>query len=122
MSLVEVLVATVILGGVLVSMATLTARFVRVVTDTGAGSRALQLAADRLEAVKAAPTYASIDSLFTESTPVAVPGATRFRRQTLIRRVGGLATDREDYRVVTVVVTAPTLRAPVRRTTVIADF
>lgn len=122
MSLVEVLVATVILGGVLVSMATLTARFVRVVTDTGARSRALQIAAKRLEDVKAAPTYASIDSLFVEALPVRVPEAPTFRRQTLVQRVGGLPTDRIDYRVVTVVVTAPTLPQPVRRTTIIADF
>lgn len=122
MSLIEVLIATVILGGVLVSMATLTARFVRVVTDTGARSRALQIAADRLEAVKAAPTYAGIDTLFSEALPVAVPGFAGFRRQTLVQRVGGRPTDRDDYRVVTVVVTAPTLPAPVRRTTIISDF
>ena len=51
MALIEVLIAALILGGVLVSMASLTARFVRVVTDTGARSRALQIAGDRLEAV-----------------------------------------------------------------------
>jgi prepilin-type N-terminal cleavage/methylation domain-containing protein len=122
MTLVEVLAAVTILGAALVAMATHVGTFARTVTETDATARAAELAAERLEMVKGATSYASMDSLYTEPTPVAIPGETRYKRQTLIRHVGGGDADLDDYRVVTVMITSPSLRQPLRRTTIVSDF
>ena len=122
MTLVEVLVAVTILGGALLWLATYVGQFARTVTDSDARARAAELAAERLETVKGATSYASMDSLYREASPATVPGEPRFRRQTLIQRVGGGDADLDDYRVVTVIITSTLLERPVRRTTVVSDF
>ena len=121
-TLVEVIVAFAILGTGLVSLASFSATFVRALNDSDLRGRAAEVAADRLETVKAGTDYDGLDTTFAEPTPVAVPNAAPFRRQTLFRRVGGGTSDTTDYKVVTVIVTAPALRTPVRRTTAIGDF
>lgn len=122
MTLVEVLVALTILAGAAIALSSFVGRFSRTVGDADARGRAAELAAERLEVVKGAATYASIDSLFAEPAPVPIVGERNFRRQTLVRRVGGGPADLDDYRVVTVVITAARLREPVRRTTILSDF
>ena len=121
-ALVEILVAFVILGGALVAMARYTAQVTRTVTDTDARATASEIAADRLETVKGGTNYDTLDSLFAEPSPAPVPGHPRYRRRTLMQRVGGGTSDLMDYKVVTVIVTSSLLREPVRRTTVIGDF
>jgi hypothetical protein len=81
---------------------------------------ASQLVADRIEAVKSAPRYVAIESLFvaTEGTVTGYPG---FTRQTMSQHVGGGIADSIDYRIVTVQVTHPQITA-FRKTTVIAPF
>ena len=120
-SLVEVLVAITILGTVIVAMATFAARFVAVGTDARNASRAAQIAADRLEVVKSVPVYADLPTL-VEDPAVTVPGASAFRRRTLVQRVGGAVGEIDDYTTVTVIVTGPRMPAPVKRTTMIAGF
>lgn len=122
MTLVEVLVAVTILGAALIAMATYVGEFAHTVTDTDARARAAELAAERLETVKGAPAYASMDSLYSEPQKVSIPGESRYQRQTLIRRVGGGDADLDDYRVVTVVISSTMLKQPVRRTTIVSDF
>lgn len=122
LSLVEVLAALTILGVSLLAMASFAVSLTRGVTNEDARGVAAEIAADRLETVKGGTSYDALDSAFAEATPRAVPGNPRYLRQTLIRRVGGGPSDLVDYKVVTVVVTAPRLGRPVRRTTVIGDF
>ena len=122
MTLLEVLVAVTILAGAAMALASYVGQFSRTVGDADARARAAELAAERLETVKGATSYASIDSLYAEPAPVTIAGERNFRRQTLIRHVGGGPGDIDDYRVVTVVITAARLRAPVRRTTILSDF
>lgn len=122
MSLVEVLVAFTIFAGALVALARFGVMFGRAVNRTDVRAAASELAADRLETVKGATRYDALDSLFAEPSPVTVPGSTQFKRQTLIRRIGGGASDDADYKVVTVVIHSAYLPTPLRRTTVIGDF
>ena len=121
MTLVEVLVALVLLAGVLLAMGKFTAQLanstgVARLTATGA-----QLVADRLETVKSAPRYTAIESLYV-ATEYPMPGFTGFTRRTLVGRVGGQPTDSIDYKIVTVEVSNPSLAKPVRKSTVIAPF
>ena len=123
MTLIEVIIATVILGGALMSLAGFVAKFAHTVSDSDIRGIAAELAADRIETVKAATQYATIDSLYAKTEGRgSITGYPKFTRQTLIQRVGGGATDLVDYRIVTVIVMAPPLRTPVRKTTIISDF
>jgi prepilin-type N-terminal cleavage/methylation domain-containing protein len=123
MTLIEVIIATVILGGALMSLAGFVAKFAHTVSDADIRGIAAELAADRIEMVKAATQYATIDSLYaTTEGRGTITGYPKFTRQTLIKRVGGGPGDIVDYRIVTVVVMAPPLRTPVRKTTIISDF
>jgi Tfp pilus assembly protein PilV len=120
MTLIEVLAALVILTGALTGMALFVARFARTVADSGVRATASDLVAERLETVKAAARYVQIDAFV--STESVIAGFPRYRRQTLVRHVGGQPSDTDDYKVVTVIVTAPALRQPVKKTTVIGSF
>lgn len=121
MTLVEVMVALTLLATVLLALGAFSVRLARLTTNGRALGTAEQLAADRLEAVKGAPKYGQIESLF-QATESTVPGYPGFKRQTVVTHVGGTASDTIDYRVVTVIVTARRLTTPVRKTTIIAPY
>jgi Tfp pilus assembly protein PilV len=122
-TLVETVVPLMILGAALLAMAMFVARMANTTTYSRLLGTANELAADRLETVKSAPSYSSIDSLYAGTEPT-IAGATYkgFSRQTLVRHVGGQPTDSVDYRIVTVIVTNPALPSPVRKTTAIAAY
>lgn len=120
MTLVEVLIALTILSGALLALATFSGRFTRANTDARLRTTAEQLATERLEAVRWSGTYVAVDSFVRTENPVV--GYAGYRRQTWVARTGGALGDTLDYKTVTVSVTAPALRAPVRKTTVIAVF
>jgi prepilin-type N-terminal cleavage/methylation domain-containing protein len=106
LSLVEVMVALGILGGVMLGLGMFAAA---------------QLASERLEKVKGAPRYSAVESLFV-ATESSIPFNAGFFRQTWVTRVGGLATDTIDYKIVTVQVTNSQMPGSVRKTTVLAPF
>jgi hypothetical protein len=81
----------------------------------------VELATDRIEAVKSATKYATIEALYT-GTESSIAGFPGFTRQTLIQWIGGGASDLVDYKVVTVIVTGPALKSPIRKTSIIAEF
>jgi prepilin-type N-terminal cleavage/methylation domain-containing protein len=122
-TLVEVVVSLVILSAVFLGLALFVSRMAHASTYSRLEDTAEDLVADRLETVKSATNYASIDSLFT-STEATIPGADNagFSRQTIVEHIGGQATDSVDYKLVTVIVSNPALPAPVRKTTAIASF
>ena len=120
MTLVEVIVALVILAGAMVALARFIGTFSRTVNDSSVKTEATQLASDRLEQVKALPRYTDLDT--AARTERTIAGHQNFTRETVVRRVGGGSTDDEDYKIITVIVTAPALRTPVKRTTVISEF
>lgn len=121
MTLVEVLIAVVILGGAVLSMGGYMTRFQRAVSESNSRAVGSQLAADRLELVKGWTNYFTLEATYetTESTITGFPG---YQRQTVITRVGGAAGDLVDYMMVTVIVTSPRLSTPVKHTTAIARF
>lgn len=118
-TLLEVLVALVILGFVILgAQASMTALMVRNVNWQEVRGRATQLAMDRLHAIQADPVYVNLATRY-EGTETAIPGATGFTRVTRFRATQ--FQDGSDYLMVTVTVTGPRMPRPVSRTTVIAS-
>jgi prepilin-type N-terminal cleavage/methylation domain-containing protein len=118
-TLLEVLVALVILGFVIMgAQAALTATMVRDVGWQEVRGRATQLAMDRLHAIQSDPVYATLATRY-EATETALPGAPGFRRQTRFRATR--FADGNEYLLVTVTVTAPRMPRAVSRTTAIAS-
>ena len=121
MTLVEVIVAMVLLAGVLLALARFSAALAHTTGTARLTATATQLVGDRLETVKGAPRYTAIESLYVAIEP-SIPGFTGFTRRTYVSRVGGLATDTIDYKIVTVEVSHASLTKPVRKSTIIAPF
>jgi prepilin-type N-terminal cleavage/methylation domain-containing protein len=117
-TLVEVMVALVILSVVLVGMASMTGSLLRNTTTSDRVAAAIQLAEHRIEQVQLEPSYARLDSLYAgvESNFPEFPG---FTRTTTVVRYGGSGQP-YDYRKVTVTVSGPGLPAPVSRTVTVA--
>ena len=122
-TLVEVMVSLLLLAGVFLGLAKFTSNMAHQGTYSRLLNTAEDLASARLETVKSATAYATIDATYT-TTEASIPGAQNagFSRQTLIQHVGGQPADSVDYKVVTVIVNNPALSSPVRKTTVIAAF
>ena len=121
MTLVEVLVALVLLAGVLLAMGRFSGTLAHTTGTARITATATQLVADRLEQVKSAPRYTAIESLYV-STESSISGFGGFTRQTIVKRIGGTAVDSIDYKIVTVQVSNAALAKPVRKSTVIAPF
>jgi prepilin-type N-terminal cleavage/methylation domain-containing protein len=121
MTLVEVIVAIGLLGGVLFGMSAFSLKLAQASAVSRIRATASQLISDRLEQVKGAPRYSVIDSMYV-ATESNASGFTGYTRQTWVRRVGGTATDSVDYKLVTVEVRHIKLKEPLRKTTAIAPF
>jgi Tfp pilus assembly protein PilV len=121
MTLVEVLVALVLLAGVLLALGRFSGTLARTTGTARLVATATQLVADRLETVKGAPRYIAIESLYV-ANETNLTGFKGFTRQTQVLRVGGAASDSIDYKIVTVTVSNPSLTKSVRKSTVIAPF
>lgn len=121
MTLIEVLVSIVILGSALMAMGAFIGRFAHTTKTAAFQQWALDLATDRIDLVKHAPTYAAgIDTMATiESITM---DSTTYTRQTFIRRMGGTPGDTVDFKIVTVSVSQPALASPVSKTTYITSF
>jgi len=121
MTLIECIVAIVLLSMSLLAMTAFMARYANVSGTMARRSEANELVADRLEEVKGAIRYSAIDSLYakTENSITGHPGLTR---QTLVTHTGGAAPSLYDYKTVTVIVTGPGLVTPSKKTTVISVF
>ena len=121
MTLMEVTVALIILAGVLLSLGKFSGNLARGSGNARLLASATQLVADRMGVVKGAPRYTAIESLYV-TTETTIPGFTGFKRQTMVKRIGGKATDSIDYKIITVEVSNPSLTKPVRKSTIIAPF
>jgi prepilin-type N-terminal cleavage/methylation domain-containing protein len=118
-SLLEVLVAMVILGFVILGAhATMTDRMVRSLGGQELRLRANQLALDRIHALQADPVYATLTTRYpaSESTIPDAPGFQRATRFTTTQLSVG-----NSYLTATVTVTHARLPSPVSRTVVIAS-
>jgi len=121
LTLIEVMMALTILACAILSMAAYLTKFARTVASADVLATANEIAADRLEAVKASPRYAAIDSLYTGTS--ALTGSYQgYTRVTTVTHTGGGNADLYDYRTVTVTVTNARLSKPVSKTSIIAAF
>lgn len=121
LSLVEVIVALAILGGVLLALGMFSARLSQATSTARIRVTAAQLAVERLELAKSAQRYTAIESLYV-ATEASIIGYPNYTRRTWVQRVGGKVTDTIDYKIVTVQVANKNLPGNVRKTTVIAPF
>ena len=117
-TLVEVMIALVILMVVVVGFMSTSSRLMHTVAVNDRQEAAIRLAYDRIEMVRLDPRYTKLESLFvaTETSFPTLPG---FTRVTAMSLVGGPGQP-TDYKKVTVTVTGPGLLAPVKRTTTVA--
>jgi Tfp pilus assembly protein PilV len=118
MTLMEVLIALVILATVLIALCEYLGRFARQVNLTAISATAGDLVTSRLEFIKSITNYARVDGYaVTETDITGFPGYTR------ITSVTRVASAVEDYKLVTVRVTHTFLGADtVRKTTVVPRF
>jgi prepilin-type N-terminal cleavage/methylation domain-containing protein len=121
MTLVEVIVAMVLLSGSLLAMGAFVARYANVTGSTTIRAEANELVADRLEEVKGALQYSTIEAVFAKTEP-SIPNHPGFRRVTLVTHTGGTGPSLYDYKSVTVIVTAPALKNPAKKSTIISVF
>lgn len=121
MTMVEVVMAMTILTVCLLSMVVFVSRFAKATRLMNTRTTASELVADRIEDVKGAVRYSSIDSIYA-ITETGIAGAPGFTRRTLVTHVGGGAPDIDDYKIVTVIVTSPQLTSASKKTTIIAAF
>ncbi len=117
-TLVEVMIALVILMVVIVGFASTTGRLLHTVATTDRQEGATNLVTDRLDQVRLEPVYGRLESLFV-ATETNLPGMAGYTRVTAITRVLGVSPA-TDHKVVTVTVTGPALLKPVARTITVA--
>lgn len=121
LTLIEVMIALTILAGAMLSIAAYMTKFAKVIAASDVKATANEIAAEQLEAVKAAPRYTAIDSMYAGTVTMASPYV-GYTRKTQVTRTGGGATDFYDYKTITVTVTNPRLSTAVVKTSVIAFF
>lgn len=116
-TLIEVIIAVIILGIVALSLMSASARMIGGVTDDRLRTLAAASADDRIAQVLAWPTYATLDATFA-GTQANTPQAGLSRTTTIVRTGGTGQTN--DFKRVTVEVNGAALAAPVRRTVTVA--
>lgn len=123
LSLIEVMVALGLLGGVMLGLGMFTAQMSQSTSASRLRIQAEQAASDRIEQVKMATRYTAIESTYV-ATEVSWDAKyyPSFTRKTMVKHVGGGPSDSTDYKIVTVQVTHPQMSGSVRKTTVIAFF
>jgi Tfp pilus assembly protein PilV len=121
MTLVEVIVALVILSAAMISISAYMAKFAQGILTSDVKSTAEDIAATQIEAAKASPRYSLIDTVYPGTVSMPAP-YTGFTRQTLVTHTGGGAADLYDYKTITVIVTHTRLSTPVKKSDIIAAF
>ena len=116
-TLLEVAIALAILGGVLLVLATTTARFIHTVTLDRVRTQATAVANAHVARIQLWPTYDSLSVQFAETTP-DYPFAGWSRETTVWR--SPVVVPPNDYTRITVSVTAPALDSTIHRTITIA--
>ncbi len=117
MTLIEVMIALVILTGALLGMGKFITSFSHSTSDGALSSVASDLVLDRIETIKGSSSYAALDTYaVTEASIVGFPG---YRRVTQVART---LDGTEDYKAITVTVSNPGLSTPVKKSTIIAAF
>jgi prepilin-type N-terminal cleavage/methylation domain-containing protein len=88
-TLIEVMVALVILSVVLLGTAQLTTGMVHTAATSGRQDAAVELVQSRLARIQADPTYSTLERLYV-ATEIGFPALPGFSRHTEIRHFGGV--------------------------------
>jgi prepilin-type N-terminal cleavage/methylation domain-containing protein len=124
MTLVEVLVALVILSGSLIAMGNFMGKFTETQRFASLRQDEIDLATDMVDSVEHAATYAAIPG-YAGTVSVSRDNAT-FSRVTTVKQIGGGATSVVNYYIVTVAVSCtalgPSGNSTVKKSTVIRQF
>lgn len=117
-TLVEVVMALVILTIVILGGFSATAGFMHEVSVGDIEAAALQLADDRISEILMDRNYATLETIYpgTENNFSTLPG---FTRSTVVVRIGG-STATQDHKKITVTVAGPTLTRDISRTITVA--
>jgi len=119
-TLIEVIIAMVILTVVLLGMGSFAVRFTRTVQQSDARTIAVALASQRISEVRSSPNYSGLEAAFN-GTEATIAGFTGYARTTQIVLTGGpRPTNNQNYKTVTVSVVAPGLPNPIRKTVIVA--
>jgi prepilin-type N-terminal cleavage/methylation domain-containing protein len=124
MTLVEVMIAIVIMSGAMIGLAKFGGQFEHTTATAADMSLASDLATARIEQVKAFRTYTSIVATYngTTQTYVGDPVYNGFTVKTVAVRCAGCPTASNDYVTVTATTTGRSLVSPIAKTTIIAVF
>lgn len=116
-TLIEVMIALVILTGALLSMGAFMTKFAHSTTTSTAASFASDLAVARIETIKGSGDYAALEDDYEgTSTSPDHPG------YSIATDVARVKNSLDDYTAITVTVTAPGLERAVKKSTVISAF
>jgi prepilin-type N-terminal cleavage/methylation domain-containing protein len=116
-TLIEIMMALVVLTIAILGLATSTSSFMHVVTVGQARSTAIQLAQQRVEQIQMDPNYFGLDTTYAK-TETGLPGSPGYTRITAIVHTGS-PTDTVDYKTITVSVIDPAADT-IRRTIIVA--
>jgi prepilin-type N-terminal cleavage/methylation domain-containing protein len=119
MTLIEIIIALTILAVVVLGMGQFAFNFSRTERQSEARTIAVFLADQRLSEIRSSPNYSGIDSTYGVAEPT-IAGFTGYARTTTITHTGGPRPQTNDYKTVTVTVTAPTLASAVKKTIIVA--
>ena len=117
-TLVEMLLAIVILAIILGSVARYTSQYLHTITTSTTPTAASEVARERIGLVDMDPSYTTLAAAWA-GTEIGFPGYPGMTRVTTVSRVTGNAPP-SDYTIITVRVTEPTMGAPINVTTVVA--
>jgi len=118
-TLIEVLIAMVILTIVSVGLAKFVGTFLHTVGTSTAKTVATAVAQEHLEIIRADPNYTGLVGTYNGNTVVGFPGYPSMTRTTRVVRTTG-NNPRRDYTRVTVQVSEPTMGTPINVTIVVA--
>jgi prepilin-type N-terminal cleavage/methylation domain-containing protein len=124
MTLIEVMIAIVILSGAMLGLAKFGGKFEHTTATAADMSLASDLSVARIEQIKAYRVYTSLVATYnnvTETYPTD-PVYKGFTRVTRVTRCTGCPTANNDYITVTATVSGRSLVAPIAKTTIIALF
>jgi prepilin-type N-terminal cleavage/methylation domain-containing protein len=121
LTLIEVMIAMVILTVVLLGMGQFAVNFTRAVQQSEARIIAVNLVDQQLSEIRSSPNYSGLEAAYN-GTESSVSGFSGYSRVTLIVQTGGLKpTYADDYKTITVTVTPPGRAGPVTKTIIVAS-
>ena len=119
MSMIEVTVAVIILGGALLSMGMFVTNYTRTTRQTNARALAGQLVSTRLETIKTWNNYYTLITTYTATETDVLPG---YNRRTYTLKVGGSSGSKQDHILVTVAVYGKAIPDTIKNTIAIPRF